>query len=248
MNIMRIAVSCALVAGSAAGGQQVSSRGEAGNPMMQNQVKTLPLHHLSNSDAVLLLTPYVTGNGTVYPLGSSIHAVTVRGNAAAIADAERVLAQYDRSPTTVSLSFQLIGADNTTRRDASLAGIDSVLRGVLRFTGYHLLTVAMVNISEGANASQILTADGQDYRLSYEVTDISGTSADATVHVQVSLARTGVISNGRVPAILLSTGVTIPIGHTVVLGSSADGASSSGETRALILTVRPQPASAGKPD
>lgn len=35
---------------------------------------------------------------------------------------------------------------------------------------------------------------------------------------------------------LLSTGVTVPIGQTVVLGTSA----TDGSQRALILTVRPQ--------
>ena len=213
------------------------------------QVKTIPLHHLSNSDAVLLLTPYVTGHGGVYPVGSSIRAVTVRGTAGTIAEVERLLAQYDRSPVTVSLSFQLIQADNSSRRDATLAGVDSVLRGVLKFTGYHLLTAAVVNVSEGSMASQTMTADGVDYRLSYELTEIAGANADATIRVRVSLQKVGLIAIGgarTVDPILLSTGVTIPLGHTVVLGSSAEAASPAGENRALILTVRPQVTPAGK--
>ena len=35
-------------------------------------VKTLPLHHLSNTDAVLLLNPYVSGrDGGVFPVGGT---------------------------------------------------------------------------------------------------------------------------------------------------------------------------------
>jgi hypothetical protein len=244
-----VLIACAITLVLPAGAQQgtrASTTDEA-----SYIVKTLLLHHLSNSDAVLLLTPYVANRGGVYPIGQSIHAVTVRGSPATIAEAERILAQYDRSPATISLNFQLIAADNSTKRDASLAGIDSVLRGVLKFTGYHLLTVAVVNVSEGSMTSQTLSADGQDYRLSCSLTDISGTNSDATVHVRVDLQRVGMISvggNRTVDPILLSTGVTIPIGHTVVLGSSAEGATAAGEGRALILTVRPQAAPRAKED
>jgi hypothetical protein len=247
------------------------ARGSATEDPSTYAVKTIPLHHLSNGDAALLLGPYLTGKGGVYPVGSSMHAVTVRGSSATIAEMEKLLAQYDRSPVTISLNFQLISADYTSNRDASLAGLDSVLRSVLKFSGYHLMRAAVVNVSEGSIASQTLSADGQDYRLTYDIAEVSGTGADATVHLKVSLQRLGVTMTDGMRTVdpqLLSTGVTIPIGHTVVLGSSMETATpavpntsgtrgnarvpprtsamtAAGSDRALILTVRPQVA-AGK--
>jgi len=58
----------------------------------------------------------------------------------------------------------------------------------------------------------------------------------------VSLTRNAVPSKGQAQASVLSTGVTVPVGQTVVLGTSGID---SGQ-RALILTVRPQLASTKK--
>jgi hypothetical protein len=220
-------------------------------------VKTIPLHHLSNNDAVLLISPYIMGRGGVYAAGTSIHAVTLRGSAKTVADMEKLLAQYDRSPVTVTLNFQLVTADYSNYRDPAVAGLDSVLRSVLRFSGYRLTSTAVVNVSEHQMASQTLSAGGHDYRLSCEITDISGEGPDATVQLQVDLRRLGV--GTPVDPVVLSTGVTTPIGHTVVLGTSMDaghagpiarkvqpgGAEPSARSaderdNALILVVRPQ--------
>lgn len=261
-HVVRLLVAAALATSSA----NAQARGSGSEDPSSYTVKTIPLHHLSNGDAVLLLNPYMVGKGGVYPTGSSIHAVTLRGSSATIAEMEKVLAQYDRSPVTMSLNFQLIAADYTNNRDASLAGLDSVLRSVLKFTGYHLMRTAVVNVSEGSTASQNFSADGQDYRLWYDVTEVSGTGADATVHLKVNLQRIGITMTAGTRLVdpqLLSTGVTIPIGHTVVIGSTTEAATpavpytsgtlgnarvsphvsamtAAGSDRALILTVRPQ--------
>lgn len=202
-------------------------------------VKTLALHHLSNGDAVKLLTPYVV-YGQVFEVGASIHAVTVRAPAKSIPDIERLLAEYDRSPITLTLSFQLIGADDTSTRDASLVGLDSLLRGVLKFSGYRLLSTAVANIGERSHAVQILSGDQQDYQLTADLTDVRTDGADASAHIMVALRP--LTSSGTLTAAgnLFETGVTVPMGNTVVLGTSA----LHGATKALILTVRPQIAGA----
>ncbi|HXT17452.1 MAG TPA: hypothetical protein VN706_17560 [Gemmatimonadaceae bacterium] len=230
-------------------------------------VRTVQLHHLTNSDAVALLTPYMLGRGGVYTAGQGIHAVTLRGSARTIAEMEKLLAQYDRSPTTVTLSFQLVSGDYTNRRDPVLASLDSVLRTVLRFSGYHLISTALINASERSSTTQTLSADGQDYELSTTVEEISGEGADATIHLKVYLQETA--HAGMTHNIILSTGVTIPMGHTVVLGTSVQTARAqvplgykpqpnggtveqlppasqyaAGSDRALILVVRPQLAAA----
>jgi hypothetical protein len=221
--------------------------------------KTIELHHLSNDDAVKLLTPYLFGTGGAYSTGSRMHAVTVSTTARGLADAERVLAEYDRSPVTLTLNFQLIAAADTPTRDPAVAGLDSVLRGVLKFAGYHLLSTAVANVTEGSSASQTMAGDAdRDYELSYDVTSVEGTGSGATAHLTVQLSLADPDAGPR--QTIFTTGVTIPIGNTVVLGSMVESTASSREAlaarrgdttranwsarpktaqRGLILTVRP---------
>ena len=199
--------------------------GKADEPYV---VKTLALHHLSNADAVKLLMPY-SKYGQVFEVGPSIHAVTVRAPTSSIAEMERLLAEYDRSPITLTLSFQLIGADETNTRDASLVGLDSLLRGVLKFSGYKLLSTAVANVGERSYATQRLAGDQEDYQLTVELTDVRTEGAEASAHLKVTLA-----TLSRTASALFETGVTVPMGNTVVLGTAA----SHGTEKALILTVR----------
>jgi hypothetical protein len=235
----------ALSATPAAAQQSVSSDARsAGAQQSDFVVKTVPLHHLSSKEAVKLLSPYVQSNGGgVFELTSNIRAVTIREVPKIFAEMMTVLGQYDREPATVTLSFGLVAAENTNRRDPSLVGLDSLLRGVLKFSGYRLLSTSVANASEGGSVTQKLSAGGEPFTLDVDVTDLRVEGNDASIHLNVALTRDGVMARGqtpgRNPSRILSTGVTVPLGQTVVLGTSA---SENGQ-RALILTVRPQLAS-----
>jgi hypothetical protein len=176
-----------------------------------------------------------------------------------------VLKQYDRDPATVSLNFQLIAAENTNKREPGLAGLDSLLRGVLKYSGYRLLMTSVASASEDGVVTQTLAAEGDTYTLEVGVHDLRIDGSDASVHINVRLFRDFNPNKGQMATQVLSTGVTVPIGQTVVLGTSAidvrrssagsvepllivdgvpvnngQGASASDGQRALILTVRPQ--------
>src|ERR1043165_3368567 len=151
-------------------------------PVGEFLVKTVPLRHLTSLEAVKLLQPYVaTTGGGVYEVGTGVRAVTIREQAKPYAIMMRVLAQYDRDPTSVSLRFQLIAADNSGSRDQSVAGLDSVLRGVLKYSGYHLLTTAVVNVTERTVASQTLSAEGEPYRLLIDVSDLTSDGSGSSL-------------------------------------------------------------------
>jgi hypothetical protein len=199
---------------------------------------------------VKLLSPYSQSvGGGVYEVSSNVRAVTIREVPRIFAEMMAVLAQYDREPATVTLNFQLIAAENTTKRDPLVASLDSLLRGVLKFTGYRLLNTSVASASENSHLSQSLSADGETFTLSVDVTDLRIDGSNASVHLSVALQRDA--TRGQPPATVLSTGVTVPIGQTVVLGTSAtrdgpiyvvDGVRSENPdsgARALILTVRP---------
>jgi hypothetical protein len=254
MSILRI--SCALLLAAAPLAAQTPPRPTT-NPSDAYRVgefivKTVPLRHLTSAEAVKLLSPYVeNAGGGVYEVGQSIRAVTIRETMKPYMQMMQVLGQYDRDPATVTLNFQLVAADNSGQRDQAVAGLDSVLRGVLKFSGYRLLTTAVLNVGERATAQQSLSVGGVPYKLFVDVADITSDGANASIRMHVTLARSGVVEvNGLKSAepSVLSTGVTIPIGNTVVLGTSVepgkrsvvDGVVTSGDDRALILTVRPQ--------
>ncbi len=66
-------------------------------------------------------------------------AVTIREVPRIYTDMMGVLEKYDREPASVVLNFQLVAAEQTNTRDPAVAGIDSLLRNVLKFSGYRLL-------------------------------------------------------------------------------------------------------------
>jgi hypothetical protein len=244
MKFARIAVLiAALASANAVSAQQASTPRPAGGT--EFVVKTVPLHHLSSAEAVKLLSPYVqTPGGGVFEVSYNVRAVTIREVAKIYNDMMAVLGQYDRERGNVTLYFQLIAAESTTVRDPAVAGLDSLLRGVLKFSGYRLLSTTVAGAGDHEHLSQSLSADGDPLTLSVDVSDLRVDGSDASVHLNVDLRRPAVVvANGRALAIsVLSTGVTVPIGQTVVLGAATTTSSRS----ALILTVRPQLAASGK--
>lgn len=240
MRSMVIAMAIAAVTSSSlAIGQQASTSAKHTIAQPVFVVKTVPLRHLSSQAAMKLLSPYSqTPGGGVYELSLGMRAVTIREVEKTFNEMMAVLAQYDRDPAMVTLSFQLIAAENGTTRDPAVAGLDSLLRGVLKFSGYRLLTASVANASEGGMATQTLSADGESLNLSVIISDLRMDGNLASIHLEVDLTRPSPVIVGKsvVSARVLSTGVTVPMGQTVVLGTS----STDGGQKALILTVKPQ--------
>ena len=204
-------------------------------------VKTVTLHHLSSGEAMKLLSPYsVSPGGGVFEV-PNVRAVTIREVPRIYSDMMNVLEKYDREPASVVLNFQLVAAEPTNTRDPAVAGIDSLLRNVLKFSGYRLLGTAVATTGENHVVTQTIAGDNEILSLSVAVSDVRVDGNDASVNLGVSLERPAVPATtsayGRPRVDLLSTRVTVPMGQTVLLGTSAiDNGKGSG----LILTVRPQ--------
>jgi type II secretory pathway component GspD/PulD (secretin) len=248
MRLARLSIAILLTLAStrATAQQQSDTSRKAGSAVRQGDfiVKTITLHHLASATAVKLLAPYsATPGGGVFEV-PNVMAVTIREVPRIYNEMLGVLEKYDRDPATVVLNFQLVSAEQTNSRDPAVAGIDSLLRGVLKFSGYRLLGTAMATTGEAHMVTQTIAADNETLSLTVEVRDVRVEGNDASVNLYVSLERpaipaqsTGTASvAGRAAVRLLSTGVTVPMGQTVLLGTSA---SDNGQ-RALILTVRPQ--------
>jgi hypothetical protein len=242
----------------------VTEQGAVAQSRIPYPVRTFQLQSLSPNAAASLLTPYMPdgprGTTGVFDAGSSINAITVRAPREILVLVDSLLRLYDHAPPTITLHFKLIVAtDSAVRADNSIVEIDATLRQMFRFNGYHEIAEGTTTISPngGANGAtwsaftMNFKGGGTDYWLSGNIGAASGSGANLTQQLTVSLygnssssnpAGTGQASNGGGRGLgpgqrsILSTGLSVPMGQTVIIG----GATGNDAGRTLILTVRPE--------
>jgi len=210
--------------------------------------RTIQLRNLKAVDAARLVSPYVRSpQAGVYEAGS-VQAITVIETEQVLARIDSLIREIDRSPAVLSFRFQVIAANDTPGRDPAIESLDATLRGLFRFKGYHLIGEGTTSASESEGFSLTIAAGEDRFVLNGEVLAVQPHLAQALgvspttgggVRVRVRLARmSGGTYQGKPmeSESLLSTGLTVPLGQTVVLGSGAPG----GPNQALILTVRPE--------
>jgi hypothetical protein len=162
------------------------------------------------------------------------------------------------SSTAMVLRFQLIRPIGKRTTDKAIMPVDSVLRDLFQWPGYELLSQAAVTVDMpmspawgGTGASShtqtMLNIDGNSYELSVTV----DTTAPPRVKMWVTLysvarststppPKSAVVFTPNERKSLLSTSVTVKIGHTVVLGSTQPGGGRGGLKGTLILAVKPE--------
>lgn len=204
--------------------------------------RTYKLVHLNPGDAAKLIAPYVNsfpGLSGVYDAGR-IRAITVRETPAVLTRIEALLKEHDRAPATIVLRFQLIAAESIQTRDPAISAVESQLRNLFRFPGYRLLSEATAMAGTGEHFHLLIPAAEDRLQLSGDVFSASTTDGSQSVHLRVSLDRPvpTQVAGHVLPGGLLGTGLTIPIGQTVVLGSTAT--TPGDKFQALILVVRPE--------
>jgi len=239
-SLSAVVLSVALVSAGALHAQDPSARIE---------VRTFPLQNLSPKDAANLISPYVMfvpGMG-VYEAGGALRAITVRATMDVLLRVDSILRANDRARATLSLRFQLIAASDSAVRDAAIGAVDAELRNLFRFAGYRLLSQGTTLANEGERFTLTMAGvNGEILKLSGHVVSAQPSGGKGSAQLFISLERAirstsmqGVTTFA--PQVLLSTGLTVPLGQTVVLGSAAYGA----PIPAIILAVRPDVA--GKP-
>ena len=208
-------------------------------------VKTFKLKNLRPEDAAKLLGPYVNSpGGGVFEAGS-IGAITVRETASVLVLVDSLLRVHDRARAAVSMRFQLIAALDSARRDPEIAGIETELRKLFKFAGYELIGEGTTLTEEMSDFTMTLSTrpklvDGQHrlsegFQIKGWIEGVEGTGADRTLRVTITLQNA---SQGKDAPILLRTGLTMPAGQSVILGS-ARPSMSFGSRVALILVVQP---------
>ena len=251
MRIIVFAIAAAAVPSMLAAQDTVLARSREPLP-----VRTFALRHLDREQAGRLLTPYVyEPNAAVFP-GATSHEITVRASRRTLQIVDSLLREHDLPRATVTLKFQLYAAVDSGGEQLP-QDLGPALRSTFRFNGYRLLSQGSISTSEDAQFSTTLGAAGMQgdatlYRVSGAVESIGG-KANGSIPLAIRLNE--VSPAGTPGPEVFSTGLAVPLGQTVVLGSGAVGAyvPVKGEprperrTQALILAVHPEVVSA-KPD
>ena len=210
----------------------------AQEPQPQLETRTIQLRNLRPTDAARLVSPYVrAARGGVYEAGD-LQAITIVESPQVIARIDSLIRENDRTPAVLVFRFQLIAANDTPGRDPAIDSIDATLRGMFRFKGYRLLGEGTTSAGENEMFSMTIAGGEDRFALAGDVVAVR-TGAGGSTRLRVKLARAtpGTYEGKPMQSeTLLSTGLTVPIGQTIVLGSAAPG----GANQALILTIKPE--------
>lgn len=218
-------------------------------------VRTFTLRYIDQSQAARLVSPYVyEANAGVFP-GATPHEITVRASRRTLQVVDSLLRERDIPAATVSLRFQLYAAVDSGG-DQLPQDIGPALRSAFRFNGYRMIAQGSISTSEDATFSTTLGATGTHgdaslYRVNGKVESIAG-NAKGSLPLTIRLSE--VAPGGAPGPEVFSTGLTVPLGQTIVLGSGAvsryyekKSGGATAATEALILAVHPV-AVAAKPE
>lgn len=195
------------------------------------ETRTYEVQYLPSQEVRALVEPYVftEREGRPGTMSSMEGALTVRETEDNLQRIEQMLAQFDRPRPSVMLHFQIIEANGAGESDPAIAAVERELRRLFRFEGYDLVAETQMGGIQGTGFRQTIGSRDVDtaFRIHGAVTEVRRAGEAPTVTVDVGLFAGG-------PTDILSTTVTIPAGHSVVLGT----ANAPGYEGALILVVR----------
>lgn len=204
------------------------------------ETRTFEVRYLPSHEIRALVEPYVftEREGRPGTMSSMDGALTVRETEDNLGRIERVLERFDRPRPTVMLHFQIIEANGARAADPAIAEVERELRRLFRFEGYELVAETQVGGIQGTSFGQVVDAgEGEpEFMIRGGVTEVRRSSNGVTVTVEVGLFAGGAGD-------ILQTTVTIPAGHSVVLGT----AKAPGREGALILVVRAEVMAAPAP-
>lgn len=206
-------------------------------------VRTFPLRHLRSKDAAQLIAPYALP-GMVFEAGSTVQGITVRDTPANLARIDSILRAFDLPPQTVALRFQVIASTKTPTTDPRMEGIEPSLRQLFSFAGYRLVGEGTTVVGESGDYQLTLAGDGRVFTIRGDVGPVTrGTDPVVRVTIAMSGAAPSTSDSAKAAGMLasflgamISTELTLPIGHLAVLGSGTEGVGDG----VLILVVRPE--------
>jgi len=194
--------------------------------------RTFELQYLNPHEAAEMIAPYVyeDRDGAAGVVTAFSGGITVRETPEALDRIAEVIELYDRAKPGVRLRFQIIEANGFAERDDRIADVQAALDELFRFEGYRLVTEAQFALMEGASSTQFAGDDSRPFEIHGEVQQVRGSGDRGSVVLAVQFRQ------GFSSANSINTTLTVPVGQTVVLGSTRGYRSES----TMILTVRPE--------
>jgi len=196
------------------------------------ETRTFALQHLRPEDAATMIEPYVYDQREGAP-GRITHTdqvLTVRETRDNLERITAVLVEYDKPKPWVRLHFQIIEADGARAADPRIADVEAELRKLFRFTGYRLLTEAVMSGTARSDVSQSVGEGDGQFFIEVVIHDVRTVNDTGIVAMQVRLR--SLIGLG------LGSQINAREGQTVVLGNTQVGEGPRRST--VILTVRPE--------
>lgn len=206
-------------------------------------VRTFPLRHLRSKDAAQLIAPYALP-GMVFEAGTAVQGITVRDTPANLARIDSILRVFDLPPQTVALRFQVIASTKTPTTDRRMEAIEPSLRQLFTFAGYRLVGEGTTVVGESGEYQLTLAGDGRVFTIRGDVGPVTR-GADPVVRVTIAMSGAAPSTSDSAKAAgmlasllgaMISTELTLPVGHLAVLGSGTEGVGDG----VLILVVRPE--------
>jgi type II secretory pathway component GspD/PulD (secretin) len=192
------------------------------------ETRTMTLAHMKPDQAFMLVEPYV-GDAKNVRATERPAALTITAPGAKLDQIEELLRRYDVPSPGVRLRFQIIEADGFTTNDSAIAEVETALRELFRFRGYRLVAEAFAAGSARSSTFHQMVGPGDVHlRLHVDIGQVTASEGRKAAELHVVLSGVG----GNV----LESGVTVPHGQTVVLGTARPFPNMG----ALILVVRPE--------
>jgi type II secretory pathway component GspD/PulD (secretin) len=211
-------------------------------------VRTFPLRYLGSAEAAKLVGPYVfrSAQSAVFDGGSRANAITVRERPEVLAVIDSVLREFDRPPNSLVLRFQLLSSSDSPTTDPNILDVDQALRGLFRFPGYRVVAEGTTIVGESEGFMVTMSGESDRYITTGTIGRVTpGTSPNVKLNVDLkaaprspapadSIPRAGMMFDMMMGSQVVASGVTMPVGEAVVLGSG----SITEQKGTLILVVR----------
>ncbi|HRP08357.1 MAG TPA: hypothetical protein PLL69_07705 [Gemmatimonadales bacterium] len=217
-------------------------------PRELSVTRTFDLNWISSKDAAQLIGPYaMSGLGAVFEAGS-IRAVTVHGPASLIRTADSLLRVFDAPPAMVTLRFKLLAPSDQPGIVPELRDVAQELSEIFGAKGYRMIGEAVARVGERNDYTITMNSETGQVMLMGSVGRVMKGSGQPQINMNISARSVPVMSSSDTTGMqmaglqqllgsleFINTGMTVPIGHTMVLGAGG-----SADAKSLVLVVTPE--------
>ncbi len=162
-----------------------AAQGGGGPAAREERVFTLA--HQAAAEAVSLVYPYLSDEGTV-ELRPGGNALVIRDTSAVVAKVALLLRDFDRPAQSVQLEIQIVSAGSGAPGESGLSPeLLTRLQTLLRYRSYRVVAASQVDASEGWD---VVSALGPDYEVDFRL-GLVGTDRRIKLHGFRVLRREG---------------------------------------------------------